>query len=126
MSKDPLYLIEHEDGTTELLPAERLPPGYKPAASTIGSDGKPIDPRTLIDVCALVQRLQDYVNGVDGAQMFDGQLAAARMLLDRVLPATQSIKFSGEVRHRIVPDDITPEQAQRDYLEMVRGTKALN
>lgn len=53
------------------------------------TSGKPVDPRNLIDAAALVQRLQDFAMGEPGVTMFDGQLAAARLLLDRVVPVNQ-------------------------------------
>lgn len=77
MPNEPLVLIEHENGEFELAPRD------SPRAQAV-------DPRSLIDVCALVERLQQCALGQ--VQMFDPQLAAAKMLLERVLPTTQSVK----------------------------------
>ncbi|HTU59507.1 MAG TPA: hypothetical protein VMF89_13750 [Polyangiales bacterium] len=88
--------------------ADRQPPGR--AGRTIDSDRG--DPRDLIDAVALILRLQNYALGDPSVQMYEGQLNAARMLLDRAVPAQQQLAIASTVRH-IAWDDRLAELSMR-------------
>jgi len=90
--------------------------------------GDPVDPITLakelVNLPAIVAQLNACALG--RVFMTTDQLAAANALLARAWPAPKTLEVTGQVKHVVVPPDISPEQAEREYERIVNGDPVLN
>ena len=58
--------------------------------------------------------------------MTTDQLTAATLLLNRAWPAPKTLEVTGQIKHVVVPPDITAEQAEREYERIMNGDPVLN
>lgn len=78
------------------------------------------DTRAKIQASQLINRLTDHALGKN--EMTATQVQAARILLDRTLPALSQVEYTGEVEHSYVihapqPFESTEEWAQKHSIQ---------